>query len=69
MVKLKAILNVMFLSRDAWKSLGKMTKEDAMKEYIEIVTHLFPQWQKKVLVLLVNISIIFIISFGKLVFK
>ncbi|EAR91383.3 acyl-CoA-binding protein (macronuclear) [Tetrahymena thermophila SB210] len=31
---------------DAWKALGKMSKEDAMKKYITEITKLAPGWEK-----------------------
>ena len=35
---------VFFLFREAWKSLGKMSKEKAMIEYISEVDTLYPSW-------------------------
>jgi acyl-CoA-binding protein len=30
---------------DAWKKLGKMTKEEAMKKYIQELTKVAPKWE------------------------
>jgi acyl-CoA-binding protein len=32
---------------DAWKKLGKISKEDAMKTYIEKLTKINPKWNLK----------------------
>ena len=29
---------------DAWKKLGKMSKEDAMRQYIEALNAVAPNW-------------------------
>jgi len=29
---------------DAWKALGNMSKEDAMKGYVEVLTKGYPNW-------------------------
>ena len=31
---------------DFWKKLGEMSKEDAMKGYINLVSELYPGWEK-----------------------
>jgi len=30
---------------DAWKSLGKISKEEAMKKYIQAITKIAPTWE------------------------
>ena len=30
---------------DAWKKLGKMSKDDAMKKYVERLTTIAPDWK------------------------
>lgn len=32
---------------DAWKSLGKITKEQAMEKYIKEITKIAPTWEQK----------------------
>ena len=32
---------------DAWKKLGKMSKEEAMKKYVERLTNINPKWNLK----------------------
>ncbi len=32
---------------DAWKKLGKMSKEEAMKKYVERLTKINPKWNLK----------------------
>ena len=31
----------------AWKAKAKLSKEDAMKEYVELLTKLAPQWRER----------------------
>jgi len=31
---------------DFWKKLGEMSKEEAMKGYIDLVTELYPGWEE-----------------------
>lgn len=53
-----------FLFREAWKSLGKMNKKEAMSEYICEVQKLYPDWEDAVKVKPFNLFFI-----AKLVFR
>ena len=32
------------MARDAWKKIGDISKEDAMKKYVEQLEQLAPEW-------------------------
>ena len=37
--------NVPHICREAWHSLGAMTKEEAVRQYLELVSAIAPAWE------------------------
>jgi hypothetical protein len=35
-------------NREAWNALGKMSKEEAMRRYVSMLSNLVPEWNKQV---------------------
>jgi hypothetical protein len=33
--------------REAWNSLGKMSKQEAMKQYVNVLSRLVPEWREQ----------------------